>query len=66
MHITKNINTTKGLIKKSKLTPLHFQPCSSEANPFSDFSWEFLLYLIYRLSKFILSKHFQSTLCYER
>lgn len=23
-------------------------------------------YLIYRLSKFILSKHFQSTLCYER
>ena len=38
MHITKNINTTKGFILKSKLTPLHSQPCSSEANPFSDFS----------------------------
>ena len=62
----KNINITEGLIMKSKLTPLQSQPCFSEANPFSGFSWEFSLYLIYRFSKCILSKHYQSTLCYER
>lgn len=62
----KNINITEGLIMKNKLTPLQSQPCFSEANPFSDFSWEFSLYLIYRFSKFILSKYYQSTLCYER
>lgn len=70
MHITKYTSITKELKMKNKRSLahlLHSQPCSSEANPSSDFGAPpgcSLCISIHRVPK--LPKHFESPLCHER